>query len=82
MWGLAGLYGSRELPKPIKARIDALFADAGSLPVGSAASADQLPNAERIKADLRTREEAVIQATMDALQAAAESEGAAASRGR
>ena len=49
MSGLAGLYGSRELPKPIKARIDALFTDAASLQAGSATSADQLPNADRIK---------------------------------
>jgi VWFA-related protein len=77
-WGLAGLYGSRELPKPLRARIDALFADAGSLQAGSVASADQLPNADRIKTDLRTQEEAVVQSTMAAVEAAAESEGEAA----
>jgi hypothetical protein len=75
MSGLAGLYGSRELPKAVKGRIDAIFTDAGSLPVGSTASAERLPNADRIKADLRIQEEAVIQSTMDAARGGAEIEG-------
>ncbi len=78
MEGLAGVYGSRELPKQIKARIDAIFTDAGSLPTGSAASSDQLPNANRIKADLRNEQEAIIQSMIDAGRAGAESAGASA----
>lgn len=76
MEGLAGVYGSRELPTPIKTRIDAIFSDAGSLPAGSAASAEQLPNANRIKKDLRNQQEAAIQSMIDAGRAGAESAGA------
>ena len=78
MEGLAGVYGSRELPKPIKARVDAIFADAGSLPTGSSRSSDELPNANRIKADLRNEQEAIIQSMIDAGRAGAESAGASA----
>ena len=78
MEGLAGVYGSRELPKAIKARIDAIFTDAGSLPVGSTASAGQLPNADRMKKDLRNEQEAIIQSMLDAGRAGPESAGLAA----
>jgi VWFA-related protein len=77
MAGLAGVYGSRELPSAIKARIDAIFTDAGSLPVGSTASAGQLPNADRMKKDLRNEQEAIIQSMIDAGRAGPESAGAA-----
>ena len=78
MEGLAGVYGSRELPRQVKARIDAIFTDAGSLPTGSAASSDQLPNANRIKADLRNEQEAIVQSMIDAGRTGAESAGASA----
>ena len=75
MEGLAGVYGSRELPKAIKARVDAIFTDAGSLPTGSARSSDQLPNANRIKADLRNEQEAIIQSMIEAGRAGAGERG-------
>jgi VWFA-related protein len=78
MEGLAGVYGSRELPKGVKARIDAIFADAGSLPAGSAASAEQLPNADRMRNDVRNQQEEIIQSMLAAARAGAESEGATA----
>ncbi len=76
--GLAGLYGSRELPERVRARIDWIFDGAGALPGGAKGLAGKPENAARLQDDVRKRTDAVLDATLAASKGGPETEGASA----
>ena len=76
MSGLAAVYGSRELPKSLKARVDAIFSDAGSLPTTAPGLSGKPANADRMQNDIREAQEATLQAALDAAKGTGGSPGA------
>lgn len=62
--GLAGVYGSRELPRAVQARIDRVFAGGAALPTVTA-GAENTGTADRMRRDDRNAAEAAIQAVVD-----------------
>jgi hypothetical protein len=79
MSGLAAVYGSGELPPEAQARLDRVFAGAGSLPSSTAAATGNPASAERLNRDVRNAFNAAADAVVAAGRAGPASEGAPAS---
>jgi VWFA-related protein len=75
--GLAGVYGSRELPKHVQARINWIFDGAGTLPGGAKGLAGKPADAARVQNDMRNATEAAVKGVLDAMNEGPVTEGSA-----
>jgi VWFA-related protein len=75
--GLKGLYGSRDLPKSVRARLERIFADEGSATGSTTKPADKPAIPDRTKGRLEDAMDKALGGVMDAQKAADEAAGAA-----
>jgi hypothetical protein len=72
------MYGSRNLPKSVNARLDRIFADAGSPPTGTTRPGGKPASADRTQGRLEDAMGNAVQGVMDAQKVGPESAGGAA----
>jgi VWFA-related protein len=74
--GLAAVYGSRELPKNVQARVDRVFTGDGVLPTTDLGPAENATTGGRTRQDTRAGVDAAIQGVLDVARIGDETEGA------